>query len=424
MIPLLMQNIFTQLYGTANVILLSGYSSVAVSASSVANQIFDISTVLLMMVTTGTVILSSIEIGAKNKRRAATLAGTGFFTVLLAGCVLTAINFFAANPLLSLMNLRGETLLLACEYFKIRALFLPVTGILAFLNQLLVCNGSSKCTLIVGVSSNLLNFLLSYVALYFGLEWMSAIERVAMAAGLAQAFGIAVAVFFFVRRRCPFKFEFEAASTLKILKLGVPGAMVSLMFRISQTVTTGFVALMGDDMINAKVYINNIVSYVPLIGAAIGGANMVFIGRYRGAHDFEKADRCFKQNRMIAILCNLILSLLVLIFHRPLMLMFTSDEEILRSAGVIFLIDLFVQIPRAVNNVSEGGLSANGDVKITFLTSTLSCWLGSVALSYLLCVVFDFQLVGLWLAFATDEIIKATVYVLRWRSGKWQNTLL
>ena len=421
MIPLLMQRIFVQLYGTANVILLSGFSEIAVSASSVANQVHDISTVLLSMITTGTVILSSIEIGAGNHRRAASFAGTGSIATFLVGCILALINFTFAEKFLYAMNLRGETLELACQYFKVRALFLPTAGLLNFFSQMLICNGYSKYTLAVGVFSNLLNFGLSYAALYAGFEFMSPISRVGLAAETAQILGIIAAVLLFRYKKCPYAFNFEFRKIFKILKLGIPGAMVSLMFRIAQTVTTGFVALMGDDVINTKVFIGNVVAYVPLLGLAIGSSNMVFMGRFKGAGDLEKANICHRQNRAIAVTCNIVLSLLVFAFHRPLMMLFTSNEAIIDAAGLIFFLDLFVQIPRAINNVSESSLCANGDVKTTFFTSTLSCWLGSVALSYVLCVVFNMGLVGLWIAFAVDESIKAIIYIFRWRSGKWKN---
>ena len=421
MVPLLMQHIFTQLYGTANTILLSGFLDTAVSASSVANQIFDISIVILTMVGTGTVILTSIELGAGNREKAAEYAGTGAFTVLATSVLLSAVNIFAAESLLGMVNLRGETLDLACDYLRVRALFLPAIGLLSFFNSLLICNGYSKFTLIVGVSSNLINFLLSYVALYSGISFSTPIERVAIAAGAAQLIGLLLSFAFFKLKSCPFSLTYRLRNMVKIIKLGVPGAMVSLMFRIAQTVTTGFVALMGDSVINTKVYINNIVAYIPLVGYSIGSANMVFMGRYKGAGEFDKADRLFRQNRAIAFCCNLALSLTVLALHRPLMSMFTSDSAIIDAAGMIFLIDLLVQLPRAINNISEGALSANGDVKITFITSTLSCWLGSVALSYVLCVLLGWGLIGLWLAFAADETMKSIIYIFRWRSGKWRN---
>ena len=424
MLPLLMQNIFTVLYGSANTVLLSGFSESAVTASSVANQVMDLSVVLINMITSGTVILSSIELGASDRKRAAHYAGTGVITVAVASVVLGIANLFLGEIFLSAMNLEGETLRLASKYYTVRAIFLPIVALMNFFNNLLICNGFSKYTFVVGVSGNLLNFLLSWVALYSGLDFMDPISRVALAAGIAQVLSLISSILIFRRCKCPFAFEYKASSMLKTLKLGIPGAMVSFMFRIAQTVTTGFVALMGDDVINTKVYIANIVGYVPLIGGALSSANTVFMGRYKGAGQLEKSKTLYRQNLCIALCCNLVLSLAAFAFHRPLMRLFTSDEEIIAASGIIFFADLFVQMPRAVNNISEGSLSANGDVKIPFITSTVSCWACSVALSYVLCVLCNMGILGLWIAFAADETFKATVYLFRWRSGKWKNVNL
>ncbi len=420
-IPVLMQYIFTQLYGTANIVLLSGYSDMAVTASAVANQVLDISVILMTMITTGAVIITSIELGAGQRERAAHVAGTGAIAVFCLSVLIAAVNFFAAEWLMSLMNLEGETLSLAAEYYRIRAVFLPAVGLMNFFNQLLICNGFPKYTLWVGVIGNLLNLGLSWTAIYAGLDFMSPIGRVALGAGIAQAGGLALSFFFFKRRECPFKMGFSGGTAWRIVKLGVAGAMVSLMFRVAQTITTGFVALMGDEIINTKVYISNIVAYIPILGYSIGNANSVFMGRLKGSGQIEKQKQLYRQNIILALGCNLMLSSLVFAFHRPLMGMFTSNENIINASTVIFALDLLVQLPRAVNNISEGSLSSNGDVRTTFLTSTLSCWLGSVALAYVFCVVLGLGLVGLWAAFAADEGFKAIVYLIRWKTGKWQN---
>ena len=420
-LPLLMQSIFTQLYGTANTLLLKGYSEVAVAASSVANQVLDISIMLLMVVTTGSVIISSIEFGAGEPERAARIAGTGSVLVVCVSVVLALVNFFAAEPLMVFMNLEGEPLTLACEYYRVRSLFLPIITLMSFFNHLLVCNGYSKYTLIVGISSNLLNILFSFAALYAPFDFMTPISRVALAAGIAQALGLLTAIAFFVFKRCPYFFNFTPKSALKILKLGIPSAMVSVMFRLAQTFTNSFVAAMGYEVVATKTYISTIVAYIPLLGFAIGQANSVFMGRYKGAGLVDKQKRLHRQDLLLAFCCNLVLSLLVLVFHRPLMSMFTTDPAIINATTAIFVIDLFVQLPRSINNVSENSLSANGDVRTIFATSTLSCWLGSVLLSYVFCVVLGWGLVGLWLAFVADETFKTVIYLFRWRSGKWQN---
>ncbi len=420
-IPVLMQYIFTNLYGTANIVLLSGYSDLAVTASSVANQVLDISIILMTMITTGSVIITSIQLGAGNREAAARVAGTGSVMVLGISLLIAAINFFAAEAFMSMMNLEGETLALAVKYYRVRALFLPAVGLMNFFNQLLISNGFPRFTLIVGVISNLINLGLSYLALYSAFDIMSPISRVALGAGLAQCCGFALAFFFFKYKDCPFKLTFDGSFSFKIIKLGVAGAMVSLMFRIAQTITTGFVAAMGDDVMNTKVYISNIVAYIPILGYSIGNANSVFMGRLKGAGQVERQKLLYRQNLIIAFSCNLILSSLVLIFHRPLMGMFTGNKDIINASTIIFILDMLVQLPRSINNISEGSLSSNGDVRTTLLTSTVSCWLGSVALAYVFCVVLGWGLVGLWLAFIADETFKSIVYLIRWKSGKWKN---
>ncbi len=420
-IPLLMQQIFTQLYGTANIILLKGYSEMAVTASSIANQVLDISVVLMNMAITGTVIITSIELGAGERKKAARIAGTGAILVLGAATIVAAVNFFAAEVLMSFMKLEGETLALACDYYRIRVLFIPVVALMNFFNHLLIANGFSKYTLIVGISSNLLNLGFSALALYAPFTFMTPVPRVAIAVGIAQIFGVLFAILFFKLKKCPYEFCFVPKNALKILKFGIPSAMVSVMFRIAQTITTSFVTVLGEDVINTKIYIGNIVAYIPLLCFSIGQANSVLMGRFKGAGLIEKQKILHRQNLMLAFTCNFVLSALVLIFHRPLISMFTSNQDIINASTVIFIADMFVQLPRAINNVSENSLSANGDVKTIFITSTLSCWLGSVALSYVLCVVCNLGLIGLWISFIADESLKSIIYIFRWKSGKWQN---
>ena len=87
--------------------------------------------------------------------------------------------------------------------------------------------------------------------------------------------------------------------------------------------------------------------------------------------------------------------------------------------GGFLLVDIAVEGFRAVNHVSESSLNANKDVFTTLLASTVSCWLGSVLLSYVLGIRLGLGLLGCWIAFASDEGIKAVIYIIRWKSGRW-----
>ncbi len=419
-IPTLVQLIFEQICGTINTIVLSGYSELAVSASGVANEVLNVGTVLIGMISTGTVIIISIKIGERNIEDAGEVTCTGAVGVLLFSLLIAVLEFCCAEFFMSAMNLRGETLALAVSYLRIKALFIPPVAFSSYFASILICNGYSKYTLIVGSIGSVLNLIVSYIAIYSSLTFMTPIARVALFSGFVSFFTMCMMLLIFLKLRCPFSIKFNGGMAIKIIKLGSAGVMMTFMWRMAQTVTTALVANMGDEIMNTKIYIGNIVFYVPLMCYAISTGHGIFMGRMKGSGDFKMQKRIYRQNISLALLCNFGMSIAVLILHRPLIGIFTDNEAIITASTVIFVLDIFVQIPRAVNNISERSLNANGDVKTTFITSTLSCWFGSVALGYFFCAVLDLGLVGMWLAFIADETFKSIVYTNRWRSEKWK----
>ncbi len=421
--PLLFQSILNQIYGTLGTMQMSGYSDIAVSGTGIACSVINIASFILNMVVNGTVILSAVAIGADNREKVARYAGTSSIVGVLIAAVLSVIGFIFAGEFITMMNLEGDAYSYAVEYLKIRIAFLPVSAVSSIFSSLIICNGFPKITIYIGFFGSTLSLILGYIALYTKLE--SIIDpkySMAIVANICQLITFIITASAYKKHKFGFKLRFHPGDAAKILRLGIPGGMALLMYMLAQTITTSYVADMGIDAINTKIYISGIVSYIPMLGYSISQANSVFMGRFRGSGDFGSMKILFRQNTALALITNIVLTLVVFIFHRPLMSIFTDNPDIINASGMIFLLDLLVEIPRAINNVSENSLNPNGDVKITFITSTLSCWLGSVLLSYILCVVFKFELVGIWIAFIADESIKAIIYLLRWKSDKWQKT--
>lgn len=177
--------------------------------------------------------------------------------------------------------------------------------------------------------------------------------------------------------------------------------------------------LHGTLIINSKVYYTNILCYIPVISISIGFAGGILIGRYKAVGDYKSIKELCTQNLRITILINLILTILIYIFRKQLLSIFTYDALILELAGRIIFIDIFVEAGSAMNNVFENAYCACGDVKTTMIISICSFWLGSVLLTYILGVQLGWGLVGCWIAFAADELFKSVIYVLRWKTDRW-----
>lgn len=69
-------------------------------------------------------------------------------------------------------------------------------------------------------------------------------------------------------------------------------------------------------------------------------------------------------------------------------------------------------------------LVATGDVKFPIGVSLIGCWLIAVAFGYFLGVHLDLRLVGIWIAMAINEILRAIIFMIRFKSGIWKTKAL
>jgi Na+-driven multidrug efflux pump len=69
-------------------------------------------------------------------------------------------------------------------------------------------------------------------------------------------------------------------------------------------------------------------------------------------------------------------------------------------------------------------LQAAGDIKTPVTVGIVCMWSIAVGLSYILGVVMEMGLVGIWIGMATDECVRAIIFMYRWRSGAWKKRKL
>ena len=125
-----------------------------------------------------------------------------------------------------------------------------------------------------------------------------------------------------------------------------------------------------------------------------------------------------------AVLVSGGLSVLLCVAARPVYSLFTQDPQILALAGTIMLIEIPLELGRAVNMVMCRALQACGDIRFPIVICIINAWLVGVGGSFFLGVVLDWGLAGLWTAMAADECIRAVLFLIRWQSGAWRRKRL
>ena len=124
------------------------------------------------------------------------------------------------------------------------------------------------------------------------------------------------------------------------------------------------------------------------------------------------------------LICAVLISSAGVLLKVPLMCIFTSDPEVIAVGETVLIINLLLELGRTTNLVLIACLRASGDVYFPTACAIFSNWAISVAGAYLLAVVFNFGICGLWVALALDECIRGVMMIFRWKNGKWRTKSL
>lgn len=206
----------------------------------------------------------------------------------------------------------------------------------------------------------------------------------------------------------------------KILKIGIPSALEQVLYQTNQIVLLYYVTFIGAEALSARQYAVNISMFTYLFAMAIGMATAILVGRYVGAGDKELAYNKVWFGVKSALIFTLSMVAIIILFRESLMGLFTSNEEIIKIGASVLLLSILLETGRTVNITIINSLRASGDAAYPVRIGFVSMILIGLSLGYLFVFVLDLGLVGVWLAIACDEWIRAILVIFRWRSRKWE----
>lgn len=424
-LPLMMESIMRSTVGMVDVAFLSRISDEVVSAVSISNQYIIFCTIVAMAMATGATVCINQAIGMKNKEKVNMLATIAVTANLVMGLLFGLVFLFCPQVILTIMSLDASAIEIASRYMRVAGGMMFVQCVEIVLVNLCRSMGQIRAPLVINFLANIVNVIGNYLAVFHS-EWfwnVDPVVGVAAATVLSRIVALIVAVVLTHKGGIRFSLKllrpFPKADFKLVLSIGIPGGINMMAYSLSQIATTSIISGLGLTMVAAKVYVQNIVQYVAIVGQTFSQASTIMVGYRLGADKFDEAKKVRSIVTRIALVSNVLFSLLLFTVRYPLLGIFTEDPAIIALAANIFLLDFFVEIGRALNNSVNGALEAAGDVKFCLIINQGSAWILAVGCSYLFGVVFGMGLYGVWLAFACDELIRGSIILWRWLSNRW-----
>ncbi len=159
-----------------------------------------------------------------------------------------------------------------------------------------------------------------------------------------------------------------------------------------------------------------------MAGVTMGPVFITVIGQCMGAGDPEQAERYFKKLLKITLTISLVWNGLVFAITPVMMNFYQISEESKHLVVVLVLIhNLFNTVAFPMSGPLSSGLRAAGDIKFTMIVSIASTIAGRLVFSLLLAVVLGWGVIGIAAAMCLDWVIRAVIFALRLKSGKWKS---
>lgn len=87
---------------------------------------------------------------------------------------------------------------------------------------------------------------------------------------------------------------------------------------------------------------------------------------------------------------------------------------------LVLIHNVFNAVAFPFSGALSNGLRAAGDVKFTMVVSVVSTLAVRLLLSWLFGIVFDMGVIGIAVAMVCDWVLRAVVFFLRQKSGRWK----
>ncbi|MCH5297240.1 MAG: MATE family efflux transporter [Ruminococcus sp.] len=424
--PIFFQALLGMALGYIDTAMLSNYSETAVGAIGNASTVIGFLTLAFTVITSATGIMVSQYLGAGKKEEMNRIYTVALVFNLVLSVVISLIVFIFSTPMLRIINVPEEMISDADMYMKIVGGTIFTQALINAFSQIFNSNGKTFFGMIIAFGMNCVNIIGNYMMLYGPLEILGlGASGVAISTIISRILAvIAATIYFYVVIKGSFSLRylvpFPAKILKELLKLGVPTAGENISYNLSQLVITAIVNTLGIVAINTKIYGNMLSMLNYMIAFAAAMATQILVGHSVGANNYDFAYKRVLKTLRFGLIVSISFAVINWLASSFTFKLFSSDPEVTKLGATIMFIAIFLEFGRVTNIIIINSMKAAGDVKFPTILAIFSMWGISVVFAYILGIVCDMGLAGVWIAMAADEILRGIVVFIRWLNGGWR----
>lgn len=365
-LPLLIGNIFQQLYNTVDTWVLGRYvSNEAYAAVGSVGPIVNMLIGFFTGLSSGAGVVISQYYGAHRHEDVQRTVHTSIMMTLILGIFFTILGIAITPYMLALMKTPQDVLPEAKTY-----LYIYFSGILG----LMLYNIGAGILRAVGDSQRPFYFLVvcavinTVLDLLFVLKLGMGVEGVALATIFAQGISALLVMIVLLRtNECiklhPAKLRIHTDILKKIFRVGIPAAIQMAITAFSNIFVQSYINYFGGDCMSGWTTYSKVDQLLFLPMQSIALASTTFVGQNLGCNQIERAKKGVRVSLTTALISTAVLMIPVLLFAPSIVAFFNDKTEVIYYGSMLlrWLSPFYVLC--CFNQVYSGALRGAGNAK-------------------------------------------------------------
>lgn len=338
-IPLLIGNLFQQLYNTVDSIVVGNFvGKEALAAVGSTTVIINMLVGFFMGLSTGASVVISQYFGAKDNDKLHAAVHTSIMMTIIIGVIMTIVGLVASPLFLQFMKTPNDVLPQSTLYLKIY--FLGIMGLMLYNmgSAILRAIGDSTRPLYFLIFSSVVNTILDLV---FVIVFKLGVAGVALATITAQALSAILVLYLLVKSKEAYRLilkdiKLHKSLFTKMLQIGLPAGLQQSITAFSNIFVQGYVNVFGSSVMAGWSSYVKIDQFVLLPVQSIALASTTFVGQNLGAKQIDRAKKGVSTSLRLSVGVTIILSILLNVVGINLLGVFSHEADVI-AAGKIFL---------------------------------------------------------------------------------------
>lgn len=335
-IPIMLTGVLQLLFNAADMVVVGNFAGTSeVGAVGSCSSLINLIVNTAMGLSIGVGVAVAHDIGSGDSDRLHRVIHTAISFSAILGVAVAVLGFFLAEPLLKLMDTDSDLLASAVKYMKAYFLGVPACMVYNYSAAAIRSSGDTVRPLVFLSISGVVNVILNLIfVVVFGMG----AEGVGLATAMSQYVAAGMALVYMLKTDKAFKIYISklkprSSAVLRILRIGIPSGLSSMLFAFSNVLIQSTVNSYGDAVISGNAAGSTIDGFVYTILYSVAQTAIVFAGQNMGAGRYDRLNKIVLCSLSIVAMFGIVSSSLVMLFSEQLLNAVAPGDPAVLAAG-------------------------------------------------------------------------------------------